>query len=135
MKLLIIVVLLVVVGVAGYLVYQSNGQKPVGQPTINQESNITPKSEAPSDKGNFSQKGNVSIQEDGGLWLVWDEPGRLALNVKLSFTGESTCILGGQKKDCGLLNKSQENYYANVEGEKSGNEVTVDKLEEVKPPQ
>lgn len=125
MRLLIIVVLVMLVGGIVYWTYSS---KPAGeQAVVKQDSSAT--------KGNFSQKGNVSIQEDGSLWLVWDEPGRMALNVKLKINNGSSCILGGQKKDCGLLSKSQENYYVNVEGEKSGDEVIVTKLEESTPPQ
>jgi len=83
-------------------------------------------------KGNFSKKGAVVAREDGWI-LVWDEPGRMAMNIKLKFTDQSVCILGGEKKDCGLINMGPQSYdYASVEGNESGDEVTVGKLEELK---
>lgn len=99
------------------------------------KSESTAKSETSSVKGNFSQKGAVFAREDGWV-LIWDEPGRMAMNVKLKFTDQSTCILGGEKKDCGLINMGPQSYdYASVEGNKSGDEVMVTKLEELKLPQ
>jgi len=143
MKPVIIVVLLVVVSGGAYFIYQSIGQRSgsvavpqaeVGQPAMNQRPNTVLESGIPTEKGNFSQTGNLSAQEDG--WsLVWDEPGRMALNVKLKFTEQSSCILGGEKKDCGLLNKDEGSYYISVEGNRNEDEVTVIKLEEQQPPQ
>jgi len=93
------------------------------------------KSETPSTKGNFSQKGAIFAGEDGWV-LLWDEPGRMALTVRLIFTDKSTCIFGGEEKDCGLINMGPESYdYASVEGDRDDGEVTVIKLEELKLPQ
>ena len=151
------------VGGAAYGVYQYVGQKPgvltlpkgeLGEPTVIQEqkgpeptakpTTVAPtskepeqkeKSETPSTKGNFSQKGAIFAGEDGWV-LLWDEPGRMALTVRLIFTDKSTCIFGGEEKDCGLINMGPESYdYASVEGNRDDGEVTVIKLEELKLPQ
>jgi len=95
----------------------------------------TAKSETSPTQGNFSKKGAVFAREDGWT-LLWDEPGRMAMNVKLKFTDQSICILGGEKKDCALINMGPQSYdYASVEGNRDDGEVTVIKLEELKLPQ
>lgn len=158
-KLLMIVVLGIVVGGAVYGAYRYIGQKPgalilpkggVGQPTITRETkNLKPttkaatatpelkeqeqkgKAETSSAKGNFSHQGALIAKEDGWI-LLWDEPGRMALNVKLKFTDQSVCIFGGEKKDCGLINLGPESYNrASVEGDRVDDEVTVIKMEEL----
>jgi len=89
----------------------------------------------PTIKVNFSKKGTLLIREDGWIFL-WDEPGQLALNVKLKFTEQSVCIFGGREKDCPLLNVGPESYdYVSLEGNRNDGEVTVVKLEELKLPQ
>ena len=89
----------------------------------------------PTIKVNFSKKGTLLIREDGWIFL-WDEPGQLALNVKLKFTEQSVCIFGGEEKDCPLLNVGPESYdYVSLEGNRNDGEVTVVKLEELKLPQ
>lgn len=92
------------------------------------------KSEKSSTKGNFSQAGALMAREDGWT-LLWDEPGRMAVNIKLKFTDQSICYLGGEKKDCGLINMGPQSYdRVSVEGNRTGDEVTVTKLEELKLP-
>jgi len=89
----------------------------------------------PTIKVNFSKKGTLLAREDGWIFL-WDEPGQLALNVKLKFTEQSVCIFGGREKDCPLLNVGPESYdYVSLEGNRNDGEVTVVKLEELKLPQ
>lgn len=94
----------------------------------------TAKPETPSIKGNFSKKGAVAAREDGWT-LIWDEPGRMAMNVKLKFTDQSICFLGGEKKDCGLINMGPQSYdFVSIEGDRSDSEVMVIRLEELKLP-
>lgn len=159
-SLLAIVVLGIAIGGAAYGLYRYTGQRlgsrtvpveEIAQPTVAQKpESLEPttvkstttvpksneqepkgKSAAPAIKGNFSKKGAVFAREDGWT-LLWDEPGKLALNVKLKFTDQSICILGGEKKDCGLINMGPESYNrASVEGDRVGDEVTVIKMEEL----
>lgn len=91
--------------------------------------------EASSITVNFSHTGSVFAQDDGWTFL-WDEPGRLALNVKLKFIDQSVCYFGGEKKDCGSINMRPESYdHVALEGKRNGDEVTVIRLEELKLPQ
>lgn len=140
-SLLAIVVLGIAIGGAAYGLYRYTGQKSESlEPTTVKSTTTVPKSNeqepkgksaAPAIKGNFSKKGAVFAREDGWT-LLWDEPGKLALNVKLKFTDQSICILGGEKKDCGLINMGPESYNrASVEGDRVGDEVTVIKMEEL----
>lgn len=144
-ELLVIIVLGVVIGVGAYAAYNNLGEKEV-LPTLKEKISepaeitgtaklTTPESTTkpgvPLAKGNFSKKGSLFAREDGWT-LLWDEPGKLALNVKLKFTDQSVCILGGEKKDCGLINMGPESYNrASVEGDRVGDEVTVIKMEEL----
>ena len=85
-------------------------------------------------RGNFTQKGNLSLHEDGSIFLVWDVPGNPAVNVRLKFTSQSVCLIAG-KNDCSQLRKFADGLaYCNIEGNQVGNEVTVTKLEELKLP-
>jgi len=55
------------------------------------------------------------------------------MDAKLKFTDQSICILGGEKKDCGVISMGPQSYdYVSVEGNKSDGEVTVIKFEELK---
>jgi len=137
------VILGIVIGLGGYKAYDYFGRKTT-LPTLTEET-VGGTQEVSSGqsndtgsellaKGNFSQKGTLIGQEDGWV-LMWDEPGRLALNVKLKFTDQSICLLGDEEKDCALLNMGPESYeYVSVEGDKTDNEVIVIKLEESKLP-
>ncbi len=121
----IIVLIIVIVGVAiGVIVYilnnnqsqtdnevSNNGilqtlkekvspSKPAEE-TKSQTMPVSPKptssqsSETPSAKANFSQEGALFAKDDGWV-LLWDEPGRLALNVRVKFNNQSGCYLGGE---------------------------------------
>lgn len=113
------------------------------EPTIAKSTTATPKlkeqeqgkkPESTIAKGNFSREGAVMAREEGWI-LLWDEPGRMAMNVKLKFTDQSVCILGGEEKDCALINMGPQSYdRVKVEGNRTGDEVTVTKLEELKLP-
>lgn len=161
-KLLVVVVLGVIVGAGAYVFYKNPTRiipqapneklaepvettkttKPTTEKAVetgggkqSTKPESTAKPETPSAKGNFSKKGAVVAREEGWV-LIWDEPGRMAMNVKLKFTDQSVCILGGEKKDCALINMGPQSYdYASVEGNRSNDEVTVIKLEELKLPQ
>lgn len=86
-------------------------------------------------QGNFTQKGNLSLQENGNMFLVWDVPGNPAVNVQLKFTDQSICLIGG-KNDCSLLKKFADGLaYCRVEGNRISDKVTVSKLEEIPLPQ
>lgn len=125
-KKLIIVIAGIAIGVGVYTL--SSNKKPTtpASPTS---------SEASSIKANFSKEGAFFAREDGWI-LLWDEPGRLALTVKVNFTDQSECFLGGEKKDCALINMGPESYdRVSLVGNRSGDEVTVTKLEEVKMPE
>lgn len=137
-KLLVIVVLGIVIGGGVYWAYKNVGKKEIsstdkGKLTepVETTSTTKPTIEKTTKTGNFSKKGAAVAQEDGWV-LIWDEPGQMAANVKLKFTDQSTCILGGEKKDCGLINLGPESYNrASVEGNRVGDEVTVIKMEEL----
>lgn len=139
LKLLTIVALGVLIGGGVYAIYKKSTKitpqfvkEKVSEPIT---SKSTTKPETPSSKANFSKRGHLSVQEDGSLVLVWDEPGKLALNVRLKFTDQTICILSGEKQDCGQINREPENYdYVSVEGSRNDGEVTVTKLEELKAP-
>lgn len=162
-NLLVIVVFGIVIGAAAYGIYRYLGRRPATsilpeeelsqsfeeqkteslEPT-EKSTTATPKpkveeqgekSESTTAKGNFSKEGALFVAEE--RWtLLWDEPGRLALNVKLKFTDQSICYLGNEKKDCGLINMGPQSYdRVNVEGNRIDDEVTVIKLEEVPLPQ
>jgi len=83
---------------------------------------------------NFTQKGNLSLHEDGSMYLVWDVPGNPAVNVQLKFTDQSTCLIGG-KNNCALLKKFADGLaYCQIEGNRVSDLVTVQKLEELQLP-
>lgn len=126
-----------ILGILAFVVYQSGGKiTPAGIETGKPTTQASPtNSETPSVKANFSHEGALFAKENGWTFL-WDEPGRLALNVKVKFTSKSICILGGEKKDCALINMGPESYdRVSLEGERSGDEVTAIRVEEVKMPQ
>jgi len=148
--LLIIVVLGIAVGGGAYLFSKKSiNIKPItpekgiiGQTTPE----ISPNSQTlPNEKkspvlqtsptpGNFTQKGNLSLQKNGEMFLVWDVPGNPAVNVQLKFTDQSICLIAG-KNDCSQLKEFADGLaYCNIEGNKVGNKVTVAKLEELKLP-
>jgi hypothetical protein len=151
-KLLAIIVLGIVIGGGAYLIYSRMG----GSPTFKTPVEKTPLSvetrdnavdsgsltsgtetetQTPSVVVNFTQQGSLFVR-DGSWVFLWDEPGQIALNVKLKFTDQSDCILGGEEKDCGLINNGPEDYdYVSLEGNREGDEVTVVKLEELELPQ
>lgn len=86
----------------------------------------------PALESNFSKQGALVAREDA-WYLVWDEPGNPAANAKLNFTPQSICLLGGENKDCGLINNGPESYdRVSLEGNNNNNEVTVIKVEELK---
>lgn len=77
----------------------------------------------------FDENRKTGVKE----WtFLYDEPGRLAIDVKLIFTDQSMCALDGPEKACDMDNfdwtKYAEDTYFDLEGHKEGNEVTVVKL-------
>ncbi len=133
----IILIIIVIIGVViGVVVYTVQTKSVPAIETAKPTTQASPaNSEAPSVKANFSKEGAFFARDDGWTFL-WDEPGRLALNVKVKFTDQSVCLLGGEKKDCALINMGPKSYdRVSLEGERNGDEVTATKLEEVKMPQ
>ncbi len=146
MILLIIVIIGVIVGVLVFILSNNQSKEKITRPTPvpateagKPTAPTSPtNSETPSIiKSNFSHEGALFAQEGEDGWtFLWDEPGRLALNVKVKFTNQSICYLGGEKKDCALINMGPESYdRVSLEGERNGDKVTVAELEEIKMPQ
>lgn len=135
--LLILLILGIALGLAACTIYPSTPPTAVPQSTSPETVSSPPvvPSELPAVENNFSKTGAVVSREDG-WYIFWDEPGRLALNLKLIFTPQSICLLGGEKKDCGLINMGPQSYdRANVEGNQNNGQLTVTKLEELSLPQ
>lgn len=80
-------------------------------------------------QGNFEQQGNL-ISQQGKRWiLIYEEPGKPALTVKLSFTQSSVCDLQQGKKPCSEYDKYGESGdRVKVVGEKKNGTVEVKKL-------
>lgn len=130
----IFLLIVVIIGVViGFLIYILSNNGILQTPP--QASPASP--ETSSVKGNFSHEGAFFAREGEDGWtFLWDEPGRLALNVKVKFNDQSICYLGGEKEDCALINMGPKSYdRVSLEGERNGDEVTVTKLEEVKMPE
>jgi len=129
---LLLIVLGVVVAGGVYVLSKKPINEKLGNDTNSQISSVPQTSPVLSPaKGNFTKKGNLSLQENGDLFLVWDEPGNPAANVKLKFTAQSICIIGGIGKDCNLAKTITEgSSYVEVEGNLADNKVEVIKLEE-----
>lgn len=77
---------------------------------------------------NFSQAGNLLNKE--GWILLYEEPGNPALDVNLKFTNDSLCDLGKGELPCDT-SKFEHGSRVQVEGNKSGKEVTVVKLKKL----
>ncbi|MBU1000001.1 hypothetical protein KKE78_01210 [Patescibacteria group bacterium] len=142
--LLVIVIIGMAIGIVIYILSSNRALKektvqpdPVAvTETKNQATQIPQTNPEPSSvKSNFSHEGAFFAGEDGWVFL-WEEPGQLALTVKVKFTGQSVCRLGGGEKDCALISTGPESYDRVIlEGERVGDEVTAIKVEEVKMPQ
>jgi hypothetical protein len=138
--LVLIVVLGIVIGGGIYLISKNVGGKgeviPTTPATTGEEAEAGEGAGTTGSGGlNFSKKGTL-LSREGGWVFLWDEPGRLAANVKLTFTNQSTCLFGGQEVDCDSLNNGPETYdYVGLEGNQTNGEVTVLRLEELELPQ
>jgi hypothetical protein len=131
---IVVVILAIIVVGVGYGVYQSFGPKPTslpsmpsaepsGEPSASEEPTTEPQQAL---EINFTETGNIlnwdsqteSYTED---WtLLYEKPGNPAISVKLVFDENSLC--DGEVCDTSKLNNGDR---AKVEGNRSGDEVTV----------
>jgi hypothetical protein len=132
---------LVVVIMGGVLIISGVKQvkpfkKPIGgmgQEVINiQES--SPSGEEVNYEVNFNKIGhiveNLAGGEEGRLYLVYEEPGKPGLKVKLAFEGVSRCLTEGKESPCNPW--PQSGSRAKVVGIEGNGEVMVRSLEIIK---
>lgn len=85
---------------------------------------------------NFKKTGvtldwDVATETNTNIWrFLWDEPGALALTVNLEFNQQSQCNLGSGYQACDK-SKLVNGDTAEVEGNRSGDKVTVIKLKKL----
>jgi len=85
----------------------------------------------PEQKADFSKDGSLHLYDENketATWkLLYDEPGRLALILTLSFNFRSRCDYGGGEQICNEK-KFENGKRVHVEGIINGDQLTVLKL-------
>lgn len=79
-------------------------------------------------KADFTRNGTL-INKEGDWIFLYDEPGKLALTLKLEFTNISTCDFGEGKKRCDER-QLEEGTRVKINGYEKNNELTVIELEQ-----